>query len=69
LAKPPTFTLRTDGDAVDAGVKLPNIAEEFSGSGPDLGAFEAGVAPPHVGPRTGDDWRKTHAEWVLKHQR
>ena len=34
----------------------------------DLGAFEAGSAPPHVGPR-GDDWRAVHNQWVLKHQR
>jgi hypothetical protein len=74
LEKPPTFTLRTGGEAADAGavdggMPLPNIAEEFAGKSPDLGAFEAGDAVPHTGPRTGPDWRKTHAEWVLKHQR
>lgn len=64
----PTFLLRPDGDAVDAGAVLPNVAEEFHGRGPDLGAFESGDPPPHFGPRAGDDWRKYHDTWVLKHQ-
>lgn len=63
------FTLKPDGKAVDAGVSLPNIAEEFTGRAPDLGAIEAGTSPPTVGPRMGDDWRKRHDEWVLRHQR
>jgi hypothetical protein len=50
-------------------VTLPNIAEEFSGKAPDLGAFEAGEPPPHVGPRSGADWRTVHNEWTLRHQR
>lgn len=62
------FLLRPEGDAVDAGVALPNIAEEFHGKAPDLGAYEAGDPAPHIGPRTGDDWRKVHDFWVLKHQ-
>jgi hypothetical protein len=74
LTKAPTFTLKADGEAIaagaiDGGVPLPNISEEFAGKSPDLGAFEAGAAPPHVGPRKGPDWRKAHNEWVLKHQR
>lgn len=63
------FTLKADGNAVDAGVPLPNIAEEFSGKSPDLGAIEAGSPPPTVGPRSGDDWQQRHDEWVLAHQR
>lgn len=63
------FTLKADGNAVDAGVTLPNIAEEFAGKSPDLGAIEAGTPPPTVGPRTDDDWRSRHEEWVLVHQR
>lgn len=66
--KTPVFTLRAQSEAVDAGVALPNISEEFSGASPDLGAYEAGSKPPHVGPR-GADWRNVHDEWVLKHQR
>lgn len=65
----PTFTLRADGEAVDAGAALANIGEEFAGKAPDLGVFEAGQPVLHVGPRMGDDWRKQHGEWVLKHQR
>lgn len=65
----PTFLLNKEGDAVDAGVPLPNIAEEFSGKSPDLGAFEAGGKAPHVGPRPADNWRPFHDEWVLRHQR
>jgi hypothetical protein len=64
----PTFTLREQSNAVDAGAKVPNIAEEFSGKRPDLGAFEAGQTPPAYGPR-GADWRERHMDWVLKHQR
>lgn len=64
----PTFLLNPSGNAVDAGVPLPNISEEFSGKSPDLGAFEAGVPVTRVGPR-GDNWRAVHNEWVLKHQR
>lgn len=63
-----TFVLRNDGEAVDAGVALPNIAEEFAGKSPDLGAVEAGREAPHVGPRAGD-WRAVHQQWILKHQR
>ena len=67
-AKRTAFVLRPEGEAVDAGVKLPNIAEDFAGKSPDLGAFESGRPTPHVGPRSDDDWRKRHDEWVLSHQ-
>jgi hypothetical protein len=63
----PKLLLRAESEAVDAGVALPNICEEFSGTAPDLGAYEAGQKPPHFGPR-GKDWRTRHADWVLKHQ-
>ncbi len=69
LAQRAPMLLRADGDAIDTGVALPNIAEEFNGSAPDLGAFEAGAPVPHVGPRSGAAWRERHNEWVLKHQR
>jgi hypothetical protein len=65
----PVFTLRNERTAaVDAGAALPNVAEEFAGTAPDLGAYEAGAKPPHVGPR-GADWQKVHTDWGLKHQR
>ena len=36
---------------VDAGVRLPNINDDFQGAGPDMGAYEAGESLPHYGPR------------------
>ena len=45
------FSLRAGAAAIDRGLNLPNVTEGFSGTAPDLGAFEYGVAPPHVGPR------------------
>lgn len=36
---------------IDAGLAIPNISDGFTGSAPDLGAFELGVDPPHYGPR------------------
>ncbi len=46
------MTLNSDCNAVDAGVLLPNINEQFFGSGPDLGPYELGVALPRYGPRS-----------------
>lgn len=46
------FALRPGGQAVDAGVRLPNINDEFSGAAPDLGALEVGRPAPVYGPRT-----------------
>jgi hypothetical protein len=37
--------------AVDAGVVLPNINDDFTGSAPDLGCCELGQALPHYGVR------------------
>jgi hypothetical protein len=64
----PVLTLNPRGEAVDAGVALPNLVEEFAGKTPDLGAFESGATPPEYGPGNGD-WRSRHNEWVLRHQR
>jgi hypothetical protein len=38
---------------VDAGARLPGINDDFSGKGPDIGAFEAGQPLPICGPRSG----------------
>jgi hypothetical protein len=38
--------------AVDAGVRLPNFNEGFTGTGPDLGCCEVGQPLPHYGPRS-----------------
>jgi hypothetical protein len=45
------FTLRPGSKAVDAGTRLPNVNDRFTGRAPDLGAYELGDAPPVYGPR------------------
>jgi hypothetical protein len=45
------FRLRPDSAAVDAGVKLPNVNDDFTGRAPDIGAYETGRPIPHYGPR------------------
>jgi len=49
--EPADLRLRPGSAAVDAGFVIPNINNNFSGSGPDLGAYELGADPPHYGPR------------------
>jgi hypothetical protein len=38
---------------IDAGTVIPGLGslQEFTGNAPDIGAYEAGLAPPHYGPR------------------
>jgi hypothetical protein len=43
--------LRAGSPAIDAGQPLPGFNDGFTGSAPDLGAFEFGSALPHYGPR------------------
>src|SRR5262249_33011027 len=45
------FQLRPGSVAVDAGVRLPGINDDFTGRAPDLGAYEVGKPVPHYGPR------------------
>jgi hypothetical protein len=45
------FTLRPGSAAVDAGVRLPGVNDDFTGRAPDLGAYEVGRPVPHYGPR------------------
>ena len=45
------MTLQTDCNAVDAGIPLPNINDDYLGAAPDLGAYEVGAALPRYGPR------------------
>ncbi|MBI2928413.1 MAG: hypothetical protein HYY24_22315 [Verrucomicrobia bacterium] len=45
------FQLRSGSKAVDAGVVIPTVNEDFSGKAPDLGALESGQPLPHYGPR------------------
>jgi hypothetical protein len=44
--------LDTRSRAVDAGVRLPNFNDAFTGKGPDLGCCEVGQPLPHYGPRS-----------------
>jgi hypothetical protein len=49
---PPQFmTLAAGCNAIDAGVALPSINDDFTGSAPDLGAYEVGAKLPVYGPR------------------
>lgn len=45
------FQLRAGSAAVDAGVRLPGMNDDFTGRTPDLGAYEVGRPLPHYGPR------------------
>jgi len=45
------FRLKPGSAAIDKGVVIPNVNDGFTGSAPDLGAFEAGQPLPTYGPR------------------
>jgi len=45
------FRLRPGSAAVDAGIALPSINDDFTGRAPDLGAYEVDRPVPHYGPR------------------
>ena len=45
------FRLQPGSAAVDAGVQLPNVNDDFIGRAPDLGAYEMDRPLPHYGPR------------------
>jgi hypothetical protein len=45
------FSLKPGAAAIDRGVALANVTDDFTGQAPDLGALEFGKAPPHYGPR------------------
>ncbi|HTW23886.1 MAG TPA: hypothetical protein VMD78_09810, partial [Candidatus Baltobacteraceae bacterium] len=45
------FRLKPGSAAVDAGVLLPTINDDFTGKAPDLGAYELDRSVPHYGPR------------------
>jgi hypothetical protein len=51
------FRLKPNSPASAAGLALATINDGYQGKAPDLGAYQAGQAPPHYGPRswpTGD---------------
>jgi hypothetical protein len=45
------FRLRPGSAAVDAGIRLSNVNDDFTGRAPDLGAYESDKPLPHYGPR------------------
>jgi hypothetical protein len=45
------FRLKPGSAAIDAGVLLPSINDDFTGMAPDLGAYELNRPLPHYGPR------------------
>src|SRR4030095_15395996 len=45
------FRLREGSAAVDAGVRLTGINDDFTGKAPDLGAYEVETPMPHYGVR------------------
>jgi hypothetical protein len=45
------FKLKAGSKAVDAGVPIPTVNENFAGKAPDLGALEVGKPEPKYGPR------------------
>jgi hypothetical protein len=51
-AKDLDFRLRPGSKAVDAGVRLPNVNDDYTGKAPDLGANEVAKPVPIYGPRT-----------------
>lgn len=48
--EPYNLSLSGNSDAVDAGIRLPNISDRYHGDAPDLGALELGEGIPHYGP-------------------
>ena len=46
------FRLRPNSPAVDAGIVLPTINDDYKGKAPDIGAFELGLPMPQYGPRS-----------------
>ena len=47
------FLLKPGGKAVDAGIRLANVNDDYAGKAPDLGAYELGRPVPAYGPRNG----------------
>ena len=45
------FHVKPNSAAVDRGVALANVTDDFSGKAPDLGALEVDRPAPHYGPR------------------
>ena len=46
------FELKPDSPAVDAGMFIPNVTEDYEGAAPDIGPYELGQPLPVYGPRS-----------------
>jgi hypothetical protein len=51
MPPPPAMNLHAQSNAVDAGLRLPNINDDYMGDQPDMGAVERGRDAPHYGVR------------------
>jgi len=51
------FRLLTGSPAIDGGMRLPGINDSFSGTAPDIGAFEFSSGPDVVAPAAINDLR------------
>jgi hypothetical protein len=51
MRPPLDLSLHPRSNAVDAGVRLPNINDDYRGTAPDLGALERGAPTPEYGVR------------------
>jgi hypothetical protein len=63
---PADLRLAAGKPAVDSGMVVPNVTDGFSGSAPDIGAYELGAAVPVYGPRPatvtiGDDFNRANS--------
>jgi hypothetical protein len=47
----PDLRPKSDSKVVDAGVRIPNVNDDYEGKAPDCGAYEFGQELPHYGPR------------------
>jgi hypothetical protein len=47
----PDLRLKPGSLAIDAALPIPNINDDFTGKGPDCGAYELGQMMPLYGPR------------------
>jgi hypothetical protein len=63
--EPADLRLKAGSTAVDAGVYIPNVNDNYTGKAPDLGAYELGQPLPHYGPRPRGMDEETI--WLEKH--
>ncbi len=47
----PDLRPKPNSKVVDAGVRIPNVNDDYKGKAPDCGAYESGQELPHYGPR------------------